>query len=205
MKLNLTIIALLSSITLSSLVSNAQTAERDSTVNATSEVTQSATGSATDIAQDTHIMYIDVPENLNIKDKIFLVNKSQTTILQSAVALKTGKTLSPLGSTTIILPGGKATMASFSHNKLKRLKGQTIALKIKGVRKALSDVQSTGIAGGSFTTGSFGVGIVKNEIRAEELNNIDPALITYDYTPQLSEANHDLYITVSSGSNTFDF
>lgn len=96
-------------------------------------------------------------------------------------------------------------MASYSNNWLKKLKGQTLGIKIKGVKKVIGDTSTTGVAGGSFATGGFGVGVHHREIKAEELNNIEPELINYDYTVRLGEENHDLYTIVTSGSNAFDF
>lgn len=151
------------------------------------------------------VIFLQVPKKLNIKDKIFLVNHSQTTILQAVVAIVSDDTLTPIGNATLVSPGGRFEMASFSDNNLKKLKGQKIGIKIKGVKKILGDTNKTGIVGGSLATGPVGLGIEHREIKAEELNNIDPSLITYDYKVSLSEQNHDLYITVTSGSNTFDF
>ncbi len=140
-----------------------------------------------------------------IKDKIFLVNRSETTILQAVVVLMTGDSYTTIGNASLVSPGSRFEMASYSNNWLKKLKGQTLGIKIKGVKKVIGDTSTTGVAGGSFATGGFGVGVHHREIKAEELNNIEPELINYDYTVRLGEENHDLYIIVTSGSNAFDF
>jgi hypothetical protein len=156
-------------------------------------------------SDSSNIIYVHVPKQLNIKDKIYLVNRSQTTILQAAVVLVSGNYYTSLGTATLVMPNCRYEMASFTGNKLKRLKDQTIGVKIKGVKKVLGDINRTGIAGGSITTGAFGLGISHKEIKADELNNLDPSLITYDYSVSLSEENHDLYITVTNGKDVLDF
>lgn len=152
-----------------------------------------------------HVIYVEVPKKLNIKDKIYLVNRSETTILQAVVVLMSGDSYTTIGNASLVSPGSSFEMASYSGDWLKNLKGRTLGIKIKGVKKIIGDTSTTGVAGGSFATGGFGVGVHHREIKAEELNNIDPELINYDYTVRLGEANHDLYITVTSGSNAFDF
>lgn len=152
-----------------------------------------------------HIIYVNVPKKLNIKDKIFLVNHSQTSILQAVVVLMTGDSYTTVGSASFVTQGSRFEMDSYDDNGLKRLKGHTIGIKIKGVKKAIADISSTGIVGGGFATGGFGVGVQHQEVKAEEINNISPELITYDYSVRLSEEDHDLYITVTNGTNAFDF
>lgn len=159
-----------------------------------------------------HIIYVEVPRKLNIKDKIILVNHTQTSILQAVVVLMKGSSYTIIGNASLVTPGNRFEMASYDDNWLKRLKGHTIGIKIKGVKKVIADISSTGVAGGGFgvvgggfATGGFGVGVQHQEIKAEELNNISPELITYDYSVRLSEEDHDLYITVTNGANAFDF
>lgn len=154
---------------------------------------------------DNHVIYVEVPKKLNIKDKIFLVNRSGTTILQAVVVLMYGNSYTTIGNASLVNPGSRFEMASYSNNWLKKLKGQTLGIKIKGVKKVIGETYTTGVAGGSFATGGFCVGVHHQEIKAEELNNIEPELINYDYTVRLGEENHDLYIIVTSGSNAFDF
>jgi hypothetical protein len=210
MRLTLSILSLVIAATFISSSSFAQTSGAVNTVcDAAKQDTISSTSNDTNVnATDTsHIVYVHVPKQLNIKDKIYLVNRSQTTILQAAVVLVSvsGANYTSLGSATLVMPNCRYEMASFSGNKLKRLKDQTIGVKIKGVKKVLGDINRTGIAGGSYATGAFGLGISHKEIKADELNNLDPSLITYDYSVSLSEENHDLYITVTNGANALDF
>lgn len=169
------------------------------------EIEKSAAVDSLPQKKESNIIYVEVPKKLNIKDKIFLVNRSQTTILQAVVVLMSGDSYTTIGNASLVNPGSSFEMASYSGNWLKKLKGQTIGIKIKGVKKVIGDTYTTGVAGGSFATGGFGVGVQHREIKAEELNNIDSELITYDYSVRLAEENHDLYIIVTSGSGAFDF
>ena len=163
-----------------------------------------AMAQATEI-EDENIIYIDVPAKMKINDKIILQNKSQYSIIQAVVVL--ADTKQSIGSSTYVNPGESCEMASYDHNWLRNVRGKKIAIKVKGVKKILKDSSSTGIAGGSFATGGFGVGVRHTELKADEINNIDPSLITYDFNATISEANHDLYITIMSGNseNPLDF
>lgn len=156
-------------------------------------------------AKRDHVIFVEVPKKLNIKDKIFLVNHTQTSILQAVVVLMTGNSYKTVGNASLVTPGSRFEMASYDDNWLKKLKGKTIGIKIKGAKKAIADISSTGVVGGGFAIGGFGVGVQHQEVKAEDLNNISPELITYDYSVQLSEEDHDLYITVTNGGNAFDF
>lgn len=159
-------------------------------------------------AQETannNIITLYIPKNLNIKDKVIMTNKSPYTILQAAVVQKGDGVDIPIGQAALLLPGQSATIASFSNNSLKKLKGETLAIKIKGVKKIIGSTSNTSVGGGSMADGPFGVDVNHVEISAEELNNIDPSLITYDFNATASEDRHDLYITISSGADFFDF
>lgn len=161
-------------------------------------------------ANDEHVVYIDVPKNMKIKDKIFLKNSSPYTIIQSVVVLVDN--MKTIGSAVYVNPGMTITMADYDNNWLKYVRGRRIGIKIKGVKKVLGDTNTTSIGGGGnvgLAFGGFAAGVKRSEMKAEELNNIAPEDITYDFMPVISEANHDLYITVTAGTNSkggaFDF
>lgn len=131
------------------------------------------------------IIYVHVDKNLNIKDKIFLVNHSPYMIEQVVLALMVDSVATPIGSASNIAPGTRFELASYSNNRLKKLKGQTLAIKIKGIMNPENP------------TDPFAV--------FEENKTEAPLEFTYDFNVALSEDRHDLYITVTSGENSFDF
>ena len=160
---------------------------------------------AQDNTNNDNVIYLDVPAKMKINDKIFLVNNSPYTVLQAVVVLVESK--KTIGSTVYVNPGRRSEMASYGDNGLKNVRGKRIAIKIKGVKIVLDDTSSTGVVGGSMATGTFGVGTSRLELKADEINNIDPSLITYNFSASIAEEDHDLYITITSGStkDPFDF
>lgn len=143
------------------------------------EVLQTANRLPADtIGLNDSVRYLIIPTRLRINDKIILVNRSQYTILQAAVVLLNDDgTTTPLGSASLVLPGWSFQVASFENNWLRKLRGKTIGIKIKGAKTVLTN----------------------------EIENLDPAIITYDFTSTLSENDHDLYITVTSDEGVLDF
>ncbi len=139
-------------------------------------VTVSVTTPAPATPADPHLILVDVPKNLNIKDKIFLVNRTSYCIAQAAVVLISDGAPKTIGNAMTVYPGQTYEMASFSGNWLKKLKGQTIGIKIKGSKDPAA-------ISGSDDTDAF----------------------TYDFTITLSESNHDLYITVTNDDDTLNF
>lgn len=150
------------------------------------------------------VIYKDIPIKLNIKDKIILENKTPYLILQSVVAIadKDGKFI-PLASTPLVSPNETWEMASYKNNGLKQLRGQRIAIKVKGSKKIVS-TNST-----SVNTPYGSVGVQHKDLDSEVLNNIKPEDIIYDFDVVLYEANHDLYIQImykgENGKSIMDF
>jgi hypothetical protein len=157
------------------------------------------------------IMYAEVPQKMNIKDKIFIRNSSPFTILQVVVAVEEDGQYNVLGSASYISPNGRAEIASFDNNKLKKLRGKKLAIKAKGVNKMLGDratSNSTGVYGGFVGFGFASVSKEADVIHADDVNQLDPDLkVVYDFTVNLMEESHDLYIKLSpTGENgIFDF
>ncbi len=150
------------------------------------------------------VFYKDVPQKLDIKDKIFIQNKTPYLIIQSVVALVDPKgELIPLGSTSYVSPKETYEIASFKDNKLKELRGKRIAIKIKGSKKLV------GTNNTSVYTPFGSVGVHHQDLSPEILNNIKPEDIIYDFDAVLLEGSHDLYIQImykgESGKNIMDF
>jgi hypothetical protein len=112
-----------------------------------------------------------------------------------------------LGTCNIVGPGATMCMASFAKNGLKKFRGRTIGIKIKGVAKQIIDQSATAIGG---YAGGFVSGVVGHaEVKAEDINSLqNDESITYDFSATLSEANHDLYINIydnNNGEGVLDF
>lgn len=163
---------------------------------------QAGADSAT-TASTGNVLTAAIPQSLNIKDNIFLVNKSPYLILQAMVALpQPDGTFEPLGTTTLLAAGERAQIASYARNGLKRLRGKTLAVKVKGA-KVMAGQKRSGVV-----TPMGDVGAATTEISPDLINNIDPNDITYDYDVRLYEAHHDLYIEVyykGKGGSVMDF
>lgn len=150
-----------------------------------------------------NILEVTVPSNLKIKDNIFLINKSPYLILQAMVAIpQPSGGYDLLGSTAYLTADETATIASFDNNGLKKLRGKTIAIKVKGA-KVFTGENRTGVA-----TPYGGVGVAHTEISSDLVNNIAPEDITYSFDVKMHEENHDLYIEVyykGNGKSIMDF
>lgn len=119
------------------------------------------------------LIFAKVGSGLNIKDKIFVVNKSQHYIQQLAIVKfnKFGEIEVVCIHPKIIAPGQTCEIASYDDEELERLHKQTLAFKIKGSRKSQSDA--------------------------------DDKDVTYKFNVKLSEEDHDLYVEVSKPLDTF--
>ena len=138
---------------------------------------------------DSTIVYKMIPLNMKIKDKIFIQNKSPFYILQVVVALVNvdGEML-PLGSASYIAPNETVQLAGFTDEKLKKLRGQKIAIKTKATKILIADSNTK-------IKSNYGeAGVRHKELSQDILNSLKPSDITYDYDAKLSEAEHDLYI-----------
>lgn len=151
------------------------------------------------------VIFKRIPQNLNIKDKVIIQNKSPYYILQIVVAVpdKYGS-LEPLGSATFIAPNETYEMVWFRKKYLKKLRGKTIAVKVKGTKK----IKIMGEGSQTKILTPFGsVGVGHQEVDPEIINNIDPSDVTYEFNVNFAEARHDLYIEVfnSGGNGVMDF
>lgn len=150
------------------------------------------------------VFYKSIPKKLNIKDKIILENKTPYLILQAVVAIVDNNgDFIPLANTTLVSPNETCEIVSYKDNGLKHLRGQRIAIKVKGSKKIVS-TNSTRV-----NTPYGSVGVHHQDLNSEILNNIKPEDIIYDFDAVLYEANHDLYIQVmyigEGGKNIMDF
>ena len=92
---------------------------------------QDATKKSTTI--DENIIITEVPRSLDIKDKVFVNNKTPYKIERIVVAITTEEDLyQPLWSAENIAVGDVVEIASYKDNELKDLKRKKLALKIKG-------------------------------------------------------------------------
>ncbi|MCC8038296.1 MAG: hypothetical protein LIP02_09230 [Bacteroidales bacterium] len=81
---------------------------------------------------EDNVIHITIPKKLNIKDKVFLVNKTKGTIEKAAIVLEENGTTTTVGFANNVGPGDVFEVASYQDNKLKKLKGKNLLIKIKG-------------------------------------------------------------------------
>lgn len=143
-----------------------------------------------------NILFEVVPPKANIKDKIKVWNRSPYTIVQVVVCEVVGNDLKPLGTSTNIKPGKTGEIASFKMNSLKYLKGKTIAIKAKGLKKVIGNQSSTEV-----TTPFGDVGVSHEEYKEESSNSLTSEDVTYEFEAKLFEDKHDLYIELYATSN----
>ena len=92
---------------------------------------QDATKKPITVAEN--IVITDVPRSLDIKDKVFVNNKTPYKIERIVVALATEvDQYQPLWSAENIAVGDVVEIASYKDNELKNLRRKKLALKIKG-------------------------------------------------------------------------
>lgn len=149
-----------------------------------------------------NIVFKTVSPKLKVRDKVIVLNRSPYYILQAVVCQVINHELVPIGSATNLSPNESWEIASFRGGKLKDLRGQTLAIKAKGAKLSVGDENRTNV-----WTPYGNVGVRHKDIDKEELNNIKPEDITYEFDAALSEDKHDLYIELftSSGVNAMDF
>lgn len=152
--------------------------------------------------QNKGLIYFQVPKKLNIKDKVIVKNNSPYTILQMVVAadlLEQGD-YEVIGQAAYLAPGMEREICSWSDNALKRLRGKSLLLKIKGA-KVSPIVQGNKVD----VFAMMGeVHVDNRKIDSETLKNIRPEDITYNFRVRYGEADHDLYLYVE-GTDSFDF
>jgi hypothetical protein len=129
-----------------------------------------------------NIVYVNVPLNLNLKDKLILVNQSPYVIVKSTIALVEDGQITHLATTNLVNPSTSAELIRYDDNRLSLLKGQKLAIKTKGYKQSLN--------------------------ANSDLNALIPEEITYDFQVSVREEDHDLYIIVTSdvhNTHVFDF
>ena len=91
--------------------------------------------------RDSSIVLKEVSPYLNIRDKIFVRNKSPYLIMQVMVALPDSDGgFDPVGSATDISFNEAKEIASYDNNELRSLKGKVLAIKVKGGRDGDSEI-----------------------------------------------------------------
>lgn len=165
----------------------------------------------TDSTQVDHIIYKVIPKGLHINDKIFVVNNSPYTLLQIVVARpRANGRFEPLGTAIFVSPNETYELGSWDDNWLKYLRGQQLAIKVKGISKILGEeILGTATAGTNWWGNvAFARSHIK-ELDPNIINKISPEKITYDFDVTYSEADHDLYIRVyykgDNGGGVMDF
>lgn len=84
-------------------------------------------------SNDKGVIFKKIPKDLDIKDKIFIVNRSSYTIVHAAVAyLGSNGTYIPIASMDKLAPGETHELIAYSDNELRDLCGKVIAIKVKG-------------------------------------------------------------------------
>lgn len=149
-----------------------------------------------------NILFKVVSHQWNLKDKIKVWNRSPYIILQVTVCVVENDELKPLGSCTDIEPDRTDDIASFRDNTLKNLKGRTIAIKAKGLKKVVGNNSRTEVY-----TPFGGVGVHHQDATEEQANNIKPDDVTYEFEAKLFEDRHDLIIELfnAKGNSVMDF
>lgn len=149
-----------------------------------------------------NIIFKVVSNGFNLKDKIKVWNRSPYVIMQVVVCEVANNELKPLGTCTDVDPDESCDIASFSDNTLKYLKGRTIAIKAKGLKKVVGDQSRTKV-----TTPMGNVGVRHQSVTEGSANNIKPEDVTYEFEAKLFEDRHDLFIELysASGNDVMDF
>ena len=145
-----------------------------------------------------NIIFKVVNPALNIKDKIKVRNRSTYQVLQIVVALVENGEFRPLGTCSEIDPGEVCEIVSFAKNFLKNIKGRTLAIKAKGLKKPVGNQSRTDV---HTPYGDVKVKHKSTDREAEE--EINPEDITYEFSVEFAEQTHDLLIELySTNSNS---
>lgn len=179
------------------------------TTHSTSKEMQSA---SKDIAQtadtarasvkDRGVYYMQIPKKLNIKDNVFIINRSPYLIVQMlmAVDMMGNGDYVPVGQASYVPTGQRVKIASYDDNNLKRLRGKNVLVKVKGAK---INPMTSGAKVDVYTPyGS--VNVDNRRVDAETIKNIKDSDITYEFRARLFEEDHDLYIQIE-GKDMLDF
>ncbi len=138
------------------------------------------------------VFYKEVSKRLNIKDKVFLVNRTPYLILQSVVAMVDDKDghLTSLGACSLVSPGASVELLSLSDGALKYLRGKRLAIKVKASKKMIATNHT------SVNTPMGSADVQYQNVDPEVINSLQPEDMIYNFDAVLYEANHDLYIRI---------
>lgn len=147
------------------------------------------------------VIRMTIPPKLNIKDNIYIQNKSPYLILQMVLALDTGDgSYSTIGRASYVPSNGREKIASFDDNKLKKLRGLPVVLKVKGAK---INPRTEGANVDVYIP--FGsVNVHNKKPNPEDIKDIDESKITYDFRAFMFESDHDLYIQIEA-QDALDF
>ncbi len=133
-------------------------------------------------AQNDGVIIKQIPKSFKINDNVYLVNKTPYHILHAIVATVNGSAYTPIGSATGLNPNAQIEIAAYSDNKLKKLRGSSLAIKVKALKRPIEQIN--------------------------DLDNINPDDLTYNFDVILSENRHDLIIEIiekRTSGNIMDF
>lgn len=155
----------------------------------------------TETKADPNIMFRVIPNNWKIQDYIKVRNRSPYLILQIVVAEVVDNQLQPLGSTTNVWPDDTETIAAFRDNSLKYLRGKTIAIKAKGLKRSKGNQSGTKV---KTPVGSVRVGHVDLD---KDIDDLNPEEVTYEFDVKMFESDHDLIIDIygAKGDDIMNF
>ena len=146
--------------------------------------------------------FIQIPQNLRIKDNVYVQNRSPYFVLQMLVAVDMvgNGDFVPIGQTSYLPTGRAVKVASYDDNNLRKLRGKTLMIKVKGAKV---NPASSGAQVDVYTPyGS--VNVDNRKVDMEVVKNIKPEDVTYDFHAHVFEQDHDLYIQLE-GKDMLDF
>lgn len=152
--------------------------------------------------KDKGVYFMQIPKNFRINDNVFVINRSPYLIVQMLMAVDMigNGDYVPVGQASYVPTGQRVKIASYDDNKLKRLRGKNVLVKVKGAK---INPMTNGAQVDVYTPyGS--VNVDNRRVDAETIKNIKDSDITYEFRARLFEQDHDLYIQIE-GKNMLDF
>lgn len=124
--------------------------------------------------KDPKVFYVPVGK-LNVKDKVFLTNKTSYYIEKAVIGyINLNLRFQTIATASNISPGQKIELTSFDKNGLEIVQKRVLVMKVKG--SSNGNTQETDEPEPSLETDAKGT--------------------TYDFDAALSEIRHDLYIDI---------
>lgn len=118
---------------------------------------------------DYFVVKTVVSPKFHLKDKIILRNKTNYIISFFAVALCVNDNYEVLGNCMNVEPGKEYEVASYKKNELKRLRKNTIAIKFKGFKTLVDNIDVPNINPNDFR---IALGEERHDLIIEIYNNI---------------------------------